>query len=147
MDTAKLDAFVGTWEMSMAFPGHDEMTGGTLTYEWMDGDQFLVQRWDIPDVPEAPGGIAIIGDDPEGEGYLQHYFDTRGAARVYRMEVEGRVWRLRREQPDFSEFNFAQRGEGRFSEDGQTIDGHWKMKKPGESEYSLDFEWTYRKVS
>jgi hypothetical protein len=92
------------------------------------------------------GGIAIIGDDPAGDGYLQHYFDTRGVARVYRMEIDGRVWRLRREEPDFSEFNFAQRGEGRFSEDGKMIEGHWEMKKPGKSDYSLDFEWTYRRI-
>ena len=146
MNKGELDPFVGTWEMSMKFPEHDEMSGGTLTYEWMDGGQFLIQRWEVPEVPEAPDGIAIIGDDPAGEGYLQHYFDTRGVARVYKMSVEGRVWRLRREEPDFSAFDFAQRGEGRFSEDGRTIEGRWEMKQEGEPDYSLDFEWTYRKV-
>jgi hypothetical protein len=147
MNKAELDPFVGTWEMAMRFPGHDEMSGGTLTYEWMEGEQFLIQRWEIPEVPEAPGGIALIGDDPEGEAYLQHYFDTRGVARVYKMEVEGREWTLRREEPDFSEFKFSQRGGGTFSEDGNTIEGRWEMADPPGSEYEVDFEWTYRKVS
>ena len=152
MKKSDLDPFVGTWEMSMRFPGQDEMSGGTLMFEWMDGEQFLIQRWEIPEVPEAPDGIAIIGDDPAGEGYLQHYFDTRGVARVYKMEIEGDVWTLRREEPDFSEFVFGQRFEGRFAEDGKTIEGSWEATREGDDyalghEYALDFELTYRKVS
>src|SRR5687768_16109868 len=135
MDRALLEPFVGEWEMAVVFPGHEETSGGTLTFEWMPGGQFLIQRWEIPEVPEAPDGIAIIGDDPAGEGYLQHYFDTRGVARVYEMGIEDRLWTLRREKPDFSPFDFAQRGEGRFSDDGKTIDGRWEMKKEGETDY------------
>jgi hypothetical protein len=42
-------------------------------FEWLPGERFLIQRWEVP-VPEAPDGIAIIGSDPKREGnYLQHY--------------------------------------------------------------------------
>jgi hypothetical protein len=53
----------------------------------MSGSRFLIQRWEVP-MPEAPDGIAIIGTDPDSEGnFLQHYFDARGVARVYKMSV------------------------------------------------------------
>ena len=92
--------------------------GARVTFEWMPGERFLVQRWQIP-VPEAPDGLAVIGFD-EGRGtLLQHYFDSRGVARVYVMTLAGGLWTLSREEPDFSPFDFAQRYEGTFSEDGQ----------------------------
>lgn len=142
MDKAALDPFVGEWEMSITFPGQEPMSGATVTFEWMPGEQFLIERWEVP-VPEAPDGIAIIGDDPEGEGYLQHYFDTRGVARVYKMGIEDGVWTLSRTGPDFSDFNFAQRFEGRFSDDGRTIEGRWEKTAEGRSEYELDFDLIY----
>src|SRR5690606_32403003 len=93
------------------------------TFEWMPGERFLVQRWEIP-FPGAPDGIAIIGPDPGNEGnYLQHYFDSRGVARVYRMSFANGTWKLWRDAPDFSPLDFAQRFTGTFSPDGRTIAG------------------------
>ncbi|MGI8795561.1 MAG: hypothetical protein ACR2IR_03060, partial [Acidimicrobiia bacterium] len=59
----------------------------------MPGEQFLVERWEVPH-PDAPDGIAIIGVDQSGENYLQHYFDSRGVARVYEMSFRDGVWEL-----------------------------------------------------
>ena len=69
-------------------------------------------------MPEAPDGLAIIGFD-EGRGtFLQHYFDSRGIARVYAMSLEDGVWTLWRDAPDFLTLEFAQRYTGTFSDDG-----------------------------
>ncbi len=97
-----LQPLVGSWDVSVTFPGADPAGGATTEFEFMDGGLFLVQRWTVP-VPEAPDGIAVIGYD-EGRGtLLQHYFDTRGVARVYEMGFEDGVWTLERTTPDFSE--------------------------------------------
>jgi hypothetical protein len=131
-----LDVFVGEWAMtsSLAPPGHQPRA--RTIFEWLGGRSFVVQRWEI-DVPEAPDGIAIIGGDP----LLQHYFDSRGVARVYEMTFADGVWTLERhaDAPDFS-----QRFAGRF-EDRDTIAGRWERSDDGER-WQLDFELAYSRV-
>ena len=85
----RLERFIGEWTMHLTFPGAPPVSGGRVVFEWMTGERFLIQRWEVP-VPEAPDGLAIIGFD-EGRGtFLQHYFDSRGIARVYADELGGR---------------------------------------------------------
>jgi hypothetical protein len=74
----ELDIFVGEWIMALSFardPG--DAPRGRTSFEWLAGRRFLVQRWEV-EHPDTPGGIAIIGSDGTGAGYLQHYFDSRG---------------------------------------------------------------------
>jgi hypothetical protein len=112
----------------------------------MPGRRFLIQRWEVP-VPEAPDGIAIIGTDPESEGnFLQHYFDSRGIARVYKMSLSDRRWKLWRDTPDFSPLEFAQRYTGTFGDDGRVITGSWERCHDGAS-WEHDFDLTYTKVT
>ena len=84
--------------------------------------------------------------DENGEGYLQHYFDSRGVARVYRMGFADGVWTLGRNEPDFSPLDFSQRYSGRFSDDGTSIDGVWEICEDGET-WRKDFDLTYRRIS
>lgn len=140
-----LERLVGEWSMVPTFEGIPPPgVGAPVSFEWLSGGRFLIQRWEVP-VPEAPDGIAIIGCDPEREGYyLQHYFDSRGVARVYRMTLEGRVWKLWRDQPDFSPLEFSQRFTGEFSDDGRTIAGAWEIRHDGK-DWEHDFDLTYSK--
>jgi hypothetical protein len=141
---AELERFIGRWTLEIDFPGVDLITeGATANIGWMPGGWFLVQRWEIP-VPEFPDGTAVIGWDTGRQTLLQHYFDSRGVARVYEMRVEDSVWTLIRTQPDFSPLDFSQRYTGKFSADGQTIAGMWEIKHPG-SDWERDFDLTYRK--
>jgi hypothetical protein len=142
MQIELLAPFVGEWRIEASFA--DAPAGRTI-FEWLPGGQFLVQRWEVPH-PAAPDGIAIIGLDPEREGYLQHYFDSRGVARVYKMSFGDQEWKLWREEPDFSPLDFSQRYRGRFSEDGKEIRGSWETSNDGTG-WTLDFELTYRKLS
>src|SRR5215211_560082 len=141
-----LKPFVGEWSLAASFedmPPTD--ASARVTFEWLPGEQFLIERWEVP-VPEAPDGIAIIGVDPEREGnYLQHYFDSRGVARVYRMSFTDGVWKLWREKPDFSPLDFAQRYTGTFSDDGRTIAGSWEICHDGTT-WEHDFDLTYTKI-
>jgi hypothetical protein len=94
----RLDAFIGEWSIEASL-GPD--VTGRAVFEWVLGGQFLIERSEAPDVPDAPDGIAIIGVDREGEAYTQHYFDSRGVARVYAMTFRDGVWTLLRDAPDF----------------------------------------------
>ena len=89
----RLDAFVGEWTMENPFA---EGLHAKCVFEWLQGEQFLIQRWEV-DHPDAPDGIAIIGFDADKGGYAQHYFDSRGVARVYEMSFEDGVWKLWRD--------------------------------------------------
>jgi hypothetical protein len=144
---AALEPLVGEWSMVAAFknvpPAGD---GAHVSFEWLPGGRFLVERWEVP-VPEAPDGIAIIGADPDSEGnYLQHYFDSRGVARVYKMSLEDGAWKLWRDEPDFSPLDFSQRYSGKFSDDGKTIAGSWEICHDGKT-WEHDFDLTYTRES
>jgi hypothetical protein len=144
---AVLDVLVGEWGMEARF-GHmpPADVDARVVFEWLTGGQFLVQRWSVP-LPEAPDGIALIGRDSATNGrYLQHYFDSRGVARVYQMTLGDGVWKLWREDADFSALDFAQRFTGIISRDGQGIEGAWEIRPEGES-WRHDFDLSYRKRS
>jgi hypothetical protein len=137
---------VGEWSLAAAFDDRPaEDVGARVSFGWLPGERFLIQRWEIP-VPEAPDGIAIIGLDPErDDAYLQHYFDSRGVARIYRMSLEDGVWSLWRDEPDFSPLDFRQRFTGTFSDNGETITGRWEICHDGTS-WEHDLELIYDKV-
>lgn len=144
---AALDLFVGEWALEAGFDGVPPGdSGARVVFEWLPGRRFLVQRWTVP-VPEAPDGIAIIGEDSSSGGrYVQHYFDSRGVARLYRMTVDGSVWRLWRDEADFSPLDFRQRYTATISDDGRTITGTWEICHDG-STWQRDFHLSYRKLS
>ena len=141
-----LAPFVGEWRILATFgntPPAD--VGAKASFAWLPGDRFLIERWEVP-VPEAPDGIAIIGADPSCEGrYLQHYFDSRGVARLYAMTFDGRIWTLERTKPDFSPLEFHQRFVGSISTDGTTIDGEWHGSDDGQ-QWRRDFGLTYTRI-
>jgi hypothetical protein len=142
----RLAVLVGEWSMVPEFKGLPPVEGAArVVFEWMAGERFLIQRWEVP-IPEAPDGIAIIGADPDSDGdFLQHYFDSRGVARVYKMTLDDAGWKLWRDAPDFSPLTFAQRYSGTFSDDGRTIAGAWEMCRDGET-WEHDFDLTHTKV-
>ncbi len=140
-----LEPFVGEWGVEVTFPGQPPASSGArTTFEFMPGERFLVQRWGVP-IPEAPDGIAIIGIAEETNTLLQHYFDTRGVARVYEMSFADGIWKLSRDTADFSPLGFSQRFEGAFSEDGHKIEGAWEICHDGAA-WEHDFAMTYRKA-
>jgi hypothetical protein len=143
----RLDVLIGQWEMEASFeagyfgPGTPPFTGrgGRTTFEWLEGRFFLTQRF-VNEHPAAPSGIAIIGTGADPQTFEQHYYDSRGVARVYQMSLEGGVWRLWREAP-----GFWQRYTGEISEDSTTIKGAWAASEDGR-EWKHDFGLTYTKV-
>jgi hypothetical protein len=141
-----LEPFVGRWTMEAVFPGA-EPTGpaGFSTFEWMLGGPFLLQRTEFS-VPGPPEAMMIVSPDPDGTRFTQHYFDSRGVARLYSMTFDGRVWTLQRDTPDFTSLPFRQRFIGNLSEDGEGIDGRWERSHDGAT-WEDDFALIYEKMA
>ena len=143
-DARDLERFIGRWEVGFELPGTPAMPGWT-TFDWLLDRRFVVQRSGA-DHPDAPSTHAVISaDHRRDDGYLQHYFDSRGVVRLYEMDVSGGEWTLTRMSPDFSALDFAQRWIGSFSDDGDTIEGRWETSPDGR-EWQLDFRLTYRRI-
>jgi hypothetical protein len=86
--------FIGRWETEGAHPMlPGEAIRGTSTFEWLDGQRFVIWRshCDHSDIPDA---ITIIGVT---DGQLSmHYLDQRGVYSVYAAsldQAERRYWR------------------------------------------------------
>jgi hypothetical protein len=140
----RLRPFVGEWRIEApAFPMPPQLADGArTTFAWTLGGAFMLQRSSVP-VPAAPDGLSVIA--PDVGGYTQHYFDSRGIARLYAMSFDGHRWTLERHTPDFSPLPFHQRWIGRFSADGDTIEGRWETSPDGRS-WELDFELSYCRI-
>jgi Glyoxalase-like domain len=145
---ARLDVFVGEWEIEARFPGDAGPPSAgprpRSRFEWALDRQFLVQRTEVP-VPEVPDSLAIVSVDPDTGAYTQHYYDSRGVVRLYAMTLADRLWTLTRESADFTPLHFRQRFVGTVSEDGDTIAGAWEMGIDGGG-WRHDFALTYRRV-
>jgi len=137
----RLEPFIGAWIEEVAMPG---VPAGRMTFEWILGGRFLLQHSEIDD-PAFPDSLCIIALDAAGDGFTQHYFDSRGVVRAYTMTVSDGVWTLLRDKPDFTPLSFSQRFVGRFSADGRVIYGAWE-RSDGGVEFQRDFEVSYTKV-
>jgi hypothetical protein len=141
-----LEPFIGEWSMQAVFPGAGPSGPQGLTvFEWAADGALLVQRWEVPH-PDAPDGIAIIRFDERRGIHLQHYFDSRGVARVYEMSFTGGVWRLLRTTADLSPLEFSQRFTGTFGGDGNTIEGRWEIARAGAA-WEHDFGLVYTRLN
>jgi len=146
---ARLGVFVGEWILEARFPGDQpapEEDGPQVRsrFEWALDGQFLLQHTQVP-IPEAPDSLTIVSTDPQTGAYTQHYYDSRGVARLYAMTLADGVWTLTRQSPDFSPLDFEQRFTGTFSQDGSVISGAWEKRSTGGG-WAHDFDLTYRKA-
>ena len=118
-DLKSLDSLVGTWAVS----GPD--IDGQVTYEWMEGGFFLIQRVDLVHGGRKIKGIEIIGHErPFGaepsEEIKSRYYDTMGETLDYQYEIEGdilTIWGGQKGSPAYYR--------GTFSADGDTVTGSW----------------------
>jgi hypothetical protein len=144
----RLERFVGEWAVEARFSFTPEPIRGTLTFAWELDGQVLQQRSTV-DHPAAPGVLALVSVADEGDGreYVQHYFDSRGVVRIYRMTLHDGEWTLLRDRSDFTPLNFAQRYTGTFGDEGRTITGRWELSHDGGASWEHDFDLGCRKIS
>lgn len=135
-----LQRLVGEWTMDAPIHG---VSGARVTFEWMPGERFLLGTSDAPD--PIPRSHMVMGPTDHSDGCRQHYFDSRGVARIYQMSLADGVWKLWREEADFSPLDFEQRFTGTFREDGNTIEATLEINHDGT--WEKDFDLTYRRVT
>jgi hypothetical protein len=131
-----LKALVGVWTIEASHPSVDAVAHGESEFEWLEGEQFLLQR-SRTDVAELPDSLIVFGADEDD--LLMHYFDSRGVYRLYDVRFADGVWTMSRDAPGFS-----QRFEGTFGDDGNTIDGLWKLSRDDET-WDDDLRITFRR--
>jgi hypothetical protein len=129
------DVLVGTWDVEATHPMVPSTTvRGTAEFEWLEGERFLLQR-SRTDHPEFPDSLIVFGGDDDG--LSMDYFDSRGVHRIYNVSISDGVWRMWRHAPGFS-----QKFTGRISDDGETIQGLWKLSRD-DSTWADDLAITY----
>jgi hypothetical protein len=83
--------------------------------------------------------VQISGTQPAlsaWETSSQHYYDSRGVARIYQMSLNDGVWKLWREAS-----GFWQRYTGVFTGDGRTIKGAWEGSAEGSQWKHFDLNY------
>ena len=135
-----LDVFVGEWVEQVELP---DAPPGRCTFEWDLRGTFLVQR-SLSPLPDFPDGLVVIA--PAADGYLQHYFDSRGVVRLYRMSLDDRSWTLLRTEPDFTPLEFSQRYVATISPDDSRIEGQWETSYDQGTTWEVDFALSYTRV-
>jgi hypothetical protein len=121
--TDSFDVLIGTWRTEATHPKLDAVVPGEITYEWLEGGKFLIQR--SRNAHELfPDAISVIGAPEGGDGLVMEYFDSRGVRRTYGISLQDGVLRMWRDDPAF-----AQRYEATIAD---TYTGLWQVAEtPG----------------
>ncbi|MFB9906694.1 hypothetical protein [Allokutzneria oryzae] len=113
-----LDRLVGTWTVT----GGAE---GTVRYEWMPGQFFLLQHVDLAQHGQSVTGLEVIGNlrpfgEPTGADVVSRFYDSTGNTLDYVYELTGdtlTIWGGAKGSPAYYQ--------GTFNADGTTVTGEW----------------------
>ena len=131
------DALIGAWATEATHPLFDSVVPGGVTFEWLEGGRFLIQR-SHNEHELFPDALSVIGAPEAGEGLVLEYFDSRGVRRTYRVSLEDGVLPIWRDHP-----TFAQRYSARVSNDA--FEGQWQVARtPGD--WQDDLKVSYRRL-
>jgi hypothetical protein len=115
----RLDVLVGTWTIS----GDAE---GQVTYEWLDGGFFLLQRIDINHSGHRVKGLEVIGHErlfgasESSSDIKTRVYDSEGNTLDYVYELEGDTLTIWGGQKGSSAYY-----KGTFSGDKNSFSGSW----------------------
>ena len=124
------DALIGTWSTEATHPMFEGVVAGSVTFEWLEGGRFLVQR--VHNEHDLfPDAVCVIGPPEHGDAPVMEYFDSRGVRRTYGIALDDGVLRIWRDDPEFAQRYSAEVGGARF-------EGLWQVaRSPGEWEDDL----------
>ena len=121
------EALIGEWTTEATHPEFDGVVPGRVTFEWLEGRRFLIQRsWNEHEL--FPDAIWVIGAPESGDGLVAEYFDSRGVRRTYGIAIEDGVLRWWRDAPGFDQRFSATVAPDRFEGVSQLAraPGDWK---------------------
>ena len=113
-----LDRLVGTW----AVTGGAE---GTVTYEWMEGGYFLIQRVHLEQFGQQIEGFEVVGNlrpfgEMPGPEVHSRFYDNTGNTLDYAYELDGdtlRIWAGEKGSPAHYS--------GTFDDGDHSLSGSW----------------------
>jgi hypothetical protein len=114
-----LDKLTGTWILS-----GDAV--GRISYEWMEGGFFLIQRVDIEQGGHTIKGMEVIGHErlfgatEESEDIKSRFYDSEGNTLDYVYEMNGNtltIWGGEKGSPAYCTTHI--------SDDGNSVSGAW----------------------
>ena len=123
-DLQKLERLVGTWEISD--PSGKGEIRGQISYEWVEGGFFLLQRFDLLHGEHRNKGVEYIGhfqlfgEEPSEEIKTRVFSFLDGMVLDYVYELERDtliIWAGEKGSPAYFK--------GQFSEDGNSLTGAW----------------------
>jgi hypothetical protein len=130
------DALIGTWATEATHPLVDAVVPGSVTFEWLEGGHFLVQR-SHNEHELFPDAISVIGAPEAGGGLVMEYFDSRGVRRTYGISLDDGVLCIWRDATGFD-----QRYSATLAPD--TFEGQFQLARtPGD--WQDDLKVTYRR--
>jgi hypothetical protein len=129
-------ALIGTWATEATHPLVDDVVRGTVTFEWLEGGHFLLQR-SRNEHELFPDAISVIGAPETGEGLVMEYFDSRGVRRTYGVSLDDGVLRFWRDDPVFAQRFCATLGHDCF-------EGLWQLARTP-CDWQDDLRVTYRR--
>jgi hypothetical protein len=130
------DVLIGTWATEATHPAVDAVVPGVTTYEWWEGEHFLVAR-SRNEHELFPDSLWVIGAPEAGVGLVMEGFDSRGVRRTYGASFDEGVLRFWRDAPGFDQ---------RYSAIVQrdAFEGLWQLAEtPGD--WRDDLRVTYRR--
>ena len=139
-----LAVLAGQWQMVLSnsafLPSPADTMKGYVSVEWVEDGAFLEMRQGDK-LPGPPAAVWLIGRDASSGACEVLYYDSRGVSRIYQMSFHGRLWKMWRDWPEFS-----QRYEATISEDGNMIRAHWEKREDGKPwEHDFDMRHTRTK--
>ena len=95
---AHLGIFTGKWlttgRQHASPAGPDAPVTAVETYEWLQGDTFLIHRFDGKVGDDSAACIEIIGRDSSNEDYSVQTFYNNGVTNRWRLHERDRAWLL-----------------------------------------------------
>jgi hypothetical protein len=135
-DLEPFEMLIGTWATEATHPMFDGVVAGSVTFEWLDGRQFLVER--IHNEHELfPDAIGVIGPPEAGDGIVMEYFDSRGVRRTYGVSLDDGVLRMWRDHPGFDQRFAARLGR-------EAFEGQWQLAE-SRGDWRDDLKVSYRR--
>lgn len=124
----QLEIFAGKWKIEgKNFP--DAPTSGATpvqgedSYEWLEGNFYLIEKWKHQFEMGEHQGISVLGFDEVEHKLFTRNFDNIGYERKYIMEQENNKWNF---------IGDNERATRIFSSDGNSFTEHWEIKTAGE---------------
>jgi hypothetical protein len=129
-----LDVMVGTWDLEGREAGSNGDINGRLSFEWMGGGFYLVQRVDVDYAGRKVRGVEYVGYDDTSKSLRSYFFSNEGPGPFGGVAIEY-IWEVGDGTLTIwgGEVGSPANFKGTFSDDRKTISGRWEWPGGGYS--------------